>query len=291
MRPDEIQGRPRDYTEVVDQEISSDGAAGNSDSCAAASTFTIPADPGDADAMLRELGDLATATGWKLAAVVYALVRVQESPGRPRAEKASSDLLTAAQLAERGINGLRSKTTIRAYWRAWDKAITDGLAVPVSLGDEVQLPDTEWSDYYNVQTYSTPPFYRPSGAESLHDPTDMVDAGELGECPPMASDLDESELSVEGGQLDDASEAGGEDDASLAKWQTKVIARYLRSMKTKADYALGYMRSATEYDRQVVLEYVDTVRGILDSIAALVDGESFDDKLSRILDEGTDDER
>jgi hypothetical protein len=81
----------------------------------ATSTFTIPVDPAAADAMAGELGELATATEWKRAAIVYARVRVQEGQGRPpAAEMVSSDLLTPAEYALRGIHGLRSKTTIRA---------------------------------------------------------------------------------------------------------------------------------------------------------------------------------
>ncbi|MGZ4524859.1 MAG: hypothetical protein ACXVX7_00080 [Mycobacterium sp.] len=98
MRPDETECGPDDYAEMADLPTSHDQAAGNSHSCALASTFAIPGDPGDADAMLGELGELATATEWKRAAIVYARVWVQESPGRPRAENATSDLLTRIRL-------------------------------------------------------------------------------------------------------------------------------------------------------------------------------------------------
>jgi hypothetical protein len=47
----------------------------------------------------------------------------------------------------RGIRGLQSQTAVRKYWRAWDYAIFDGMAQPVKLGDEVELPDAEWADY------------------------------------------------------------------------------------------------------------------------------------------------
>jgi hypothetical protein len=253
-----------------------------------ASTFTIPGDPRDADAMLGELGELATATEWQRAAITYARVRVQEGQGRPTAEKATSDLLTPAQYAELGIHGLRSKTTIRAYWRAWDNAVADGLAVPVSLGDEVELPDAEWGDYYSLQSHSTPTYYRPSGVESVQDLDDTGGAGELGECPPMASNLEEPELSAEREQLDDATDDEGEDDDWLAKLRGKMITTRLRSTKTNAECALEYIRGTTEYDPKVVLEYVNTIRAILDDIVGVADGESLDDKVSRILDEGSD---
>ncbi len=53
-------------------------------------TFTIPSNPDEADALAAELGTLATATEWKRAAIVYSRVRVQDSPGRPSAENVKS---------------------------------------------------------------------------------------------------------------------------------------------------------------------------------------------------------
>jgi hypothetical protein len=82
--------------------------------------------------------------------LVFSRVIVREGQGRPAAdEKASAGLLTPAEYSMRGIHGLRSKTTIRAYWRAWSNAIADGLAQPVSQGDEVELPIVPWVDYYH----------------------------------------------------------------------------------------------------------------------------------------------
>jgi hypothetical protein len=137
------------------------------------SEFIIPGDAAKADTLASELGELATAIEWKRAAIVYARVRVQDSQGRLAGEKVKTDLLSPAGYALRGIHGLRSKTTIRAYWRAWDNAVTEGLAQPVSLGDTVQLPDAEWSDYYHPSDQTTPPYYVPSnGSESV--PTNDV---------------------------------------------------------------------------------------------------------------------
>lgn len=141
--------------------------------------FTLPAKPADADNLATQLGQVVTATEWKRAAIVYARVRVQDSQGRPAKEKVKTDLLSPAAHALLGIHGLRSKTTIRAYWRAWDNAITEGLAQPVSLGDEVELPEAEWADYYQPQTHATPPYYKPEPPEgvrplsdNIYDPTD-----------------------------------------------------------------------------------------------------------------------
>jgi hypothetical protein len=176
---------------------------------AAAITFTIPSDAGEADALAGELGALATATEWKRAAIVSARVEVQEGPGRPTGENVRSDRLSCEKFALLGIHGLRSKTTVRAYWQAWDNAITEGLARPVSLGDEVELPDAEWADFYPI-TPNCPPSDRPtSHAMAVTDTEDVSECADetaaiktcrqrgegddlgLGTCPPMASDVNE----------------------------------------------------------------------------------------------------
>lgn len=177
-------------------------------SAAVRAVFTIPADPKTADGMAGDLGELATATEWKRAAIVYARVRVQDCRGRPaEAEKVASDLLTPAEYALLGIHGLRSKTTVRAYWRAWDNAVVEGLAQSVSLGDNVQLPEAEWADYYqSAGAATTPPYYVPpptgseirSGGHPL--PSSALDEFEssegdlgLGSCPPLASSVEDGE--------------------------------------------------------------------------------------------------
>jgi WhiB family transcriptional regulator, redox-sensing transcriptional regulator len=114
------------------------------------SGFTIPADPTDADHLAGELGELATACEWKRAAIVYARVQVSEHGGDR--SKLKSDLangkMTPAEYAVLGIHGLRSPQTVRRYWRAWQRAVDEGLAEPVKLGDTVELPTAEWGDFY-----------------------------------------------------------------------------------------------------------------------------------------------
>jgi hypothetical protein len=111
--------------------------------------FRLPATAAEADKLVAELGQLATATEWKRAAIVHARVHVTDSPGRPT-EKVNSDLLTPKQYAKLGIHGLRSKTTVRRYWRVWQRAIEEGVAEPVKLGDRVALPgpDLDWAEYF-----------------------------------------------------------------------------------------------------------------------------------------------
>ncbi len=161
--------------------------------------FIIPAKPSDADGLANELGVIATATEWKRAALVYARVTVGEHGGdrsKVNGDLATSKLPTTGY-ALLGIHGLRSKTTIRAYWRAWDNAINEGLAQPVSLGDDVELPDAEWADYYHPLTVAKEPYYRPE-SESHERRLDLIaepldDPDELGHCPPLASDLEAGE--------------------------------------------------------------------------------------------------
>jgi hypothetical protein len=153
--------------------------------------FTIPRDPRKADELAGELGALATAVAWQRAAIVYARVRVQEAQGRPTAKKANSGLLSPAQYALRGIHGLRSRTTVRSYWKAWDAAVADGIAQPVSLGDEVELPDAEWEDYYHLI-----PNCDPWANTSQREPAwrgHRRDDLEEGDCPPRSSDVDQPE--------------------------------------------------------------------------------------------------
>jgi hypothetical protein len=208
-------------------------------------TFTIPSDPDKADHLATELGELATATEWKRAALVYARVRVQDSAGRPSGEKVIGDLLSPAEYALRGIHGLRSKTTVRAYWRAWDNAITEGLAQPVSLGDEVELPDAEWADYYTPQNHTTPPYHRPDG-QSVEDVladelgpvvgesftvvrdsgVSMRDRLGTGQCPPLASTLDDEEAV----DIDTADDAKLMVDDPCRFWDTQNIEDYIDSV-------------------------------------------------------------
>jgi len=134
-------------------------------------TFTLPASIAEADRLAADLGSLAHATGWKLAALVYARVRVQEQHGRPRTETVNLDLLSPEQFAALEIRGLTSKNTVRAYWRAWHSAIVRGVAQPVRLGDTVTLPDRDFWDFYALAAASagrheplTPPVPDPLAA-------------------------------------------------------------------------------------------------------------------------------
>jgi hypothetical protein len=155
-------------------------------------TFTIPADPRAADKLAGELGELATAVARQRAALVYARVRVQDGQGRPTVEKAKTGLLSPAEYALRGIHGLRSRTTIRAYHRAWSNAVAEGVAQPVKLGDEVELPDAEWDDYYHVVPDCDPWANTSQRERAWRGHRRRDDLGH-GSCPPRSSDVDQPE--------------------------------------------------------------------------------------------------
>jgi hypothetical protein len=111
-------------------------------------TFTLPSTATEADGLASDLGVLATATEWKRAAIIHARVTVRDRRGRPDGQKLTNDLLTPDDYAALGVHGLRSATTVRRYWRAWQRAVDDGLTVPACLGGTVKLPTADWADYY-----------------------------------------------------------------------------------------------------------------------------------------------
>jgi hypothetical protein len=107
--------------------------------------FTIPPNPDKADALLGELGEMATATDWKRAAIVYARTR-QGMPGRPSQELAdNSHFLSFREFAKLGIHGLTHHSSVSLYRSIWQRAVDTGIAEPVSLGDTVTLPDLDWT--------------------------------------------------------------------------------------------------------------------------------------------------
>lgn len=109
-------------------------------------TFQIPSNPADADSLAGDLAELVRSSEWKRAALIYARVQVSGHGGDR--SKITSDLATPTAYAKLGISGLRSPTTIRAYWQAWQNAVDDGIAQPAMLGKEIHIPNIEWSEYY-----------------------------------------------------------------------------------------------------------------------------------------------
>src|SRR5262249_17350473 len=132
--------------------------------------FTIPATVAEAGDLAANLGDFADATGWRLAAIVYALVVVQDRDGRPPSETVEIDRLSPRQFAALGIRGLKSPSTVRAHHRTWSAAIVRRAAKPVKLGDTVTLPDIDFADVYRVALGRTEETPQPPVPDPLADP-------------------------------------------------------------------------------------------------------------------------
>lgn len=103
------------------------------------SAFTLPTDIDAAAASLGRLGELATATEWKRAAIVATFVRTDSKGGRPGNLPDPSGFETPNQFARRGIIGLSSHTTVTIYARAW----LDRYDRPAP-GQRIDLPDEPW---------------------------------------------------------------------------------------------------------------------------------------------------
>lgn len=100
-------------------------------------TIIIPQTPREAATRLGSLDRLIHATEWEKAAIVAAFVRL-EGDAIPRSKVTSE---SAAQFAERGINGLRSKNTVVRYVKRWLEYSNGAYPKP---GARVKLPDLEW---------------------------------------------------------------------------------------------------------------------------------------------------
>jgi hypothetical protein len=245
--------------------------------------FVIPAKGADADKLAGELGELATATEWKRAAIVYARVLVRDHPGRPGEKDKTEHLLSPRDYTLLGIHGLKSANTVRAYWRAWDDAITEGLAVPVALGDEVTLPDAEWHDYYTPQAPGSgllPPLDEPATVIDLDrpHPNSGVSLG-LGECPPLASSMPrgthvalmtDDEVEAEMAQ---PPQPQPRPDPNLES--RKMLLDYLRQMQQAGHDAGRYARRITEWGLtgETALKHIERIRGQLTDIEQAVTGE------------------
>jgi len=105
--------------------------------------FTMPSTLDDAQDQLAALDQVATATGWHRAAIVYAFVTPDAgNGGRPQA--LGSERLSCKAFARLGIAGLRADGTVAHYQRCWQLAVDQGLAEPTMPGAQVVLPDIPW---------------------------------------------------------------------------------------------------------------------------------------------------
>ena len=107
--------------------------------------LTVPATRDDLISSLTAAGDLLRATGWQLAAIVWAWTYA----GTNQWDSASRDVvkLSTIEFSRLKIRGLGSQDSVRRYRRAWQEAMDAGIACSVEPGDiDVQLPDeTLWA--------------------------------------------------------------------------------------------------------------------------------------------------
>lgn len=93
------------------------------------------------------LADLKFETEWQLAATVVAWT-AEGKAGRPAKSGKSfpdSGKLSITDFSGLKLRGLGSRPTIRAYRAAWEAA---GGDMNINPGDDVDIPNADWSDYY-----------------------------------------------------------------------------------------------------------------------------------------------
>lgn len=105
-------------------------------------TDTEPDTAPDMLALLERTATLHSQTGWRMAALVYALVGPSGKNGRPKAIT-SDGFLPIETLAKRGIRGLGSINTIRKYRDAWEAT---GLPAWDGTEDSWVEPAVAWSE-------------------------------------------------------------------------------------------------------------------------------------------------
>ena len=106
--------------------------------------FTLPADQADGIIELASLGGIASATGWKRAAIVYAMTAPGTNQHDVPVAAATSGRESFKAFARRGIVGLTHPVTVGAYHAAWSAAGEPGI----TLGVKVNLPTEAFEDVY-----------------------------------------------------------------------------------------------------------------------------------------------
>lgn len=107
-------------------------------------TASIPATRDDLVTDLTAAGDLLRATGWQLAATVWAWTEPKQ--GERTSDSSVGSRMSIESFARLRVRGLSSHVSVRRYRRAWQEAVDAGVACTVEPGDKVELPDvTLWS--------------------------------------------------------------------------------------------------------------------------------------------------
>jgi hypothetical protein len=112
-------------------------------------TNLIPETKEAAVAELNTLGTMTTSTEWERSAYVYALATPSVG-GRPRKNPHKIVQVSFSELASWGIVGLTSRNTVAAYWKYWNEAVIQGLALPAELGGAYEQPAKDWPGFPKV---------------------------------------------------------------------------------------------------------------------------------------------
>ena len=128
----------------------------------------IPNDIDEAFIELKSIGELVTSSEWQRAALVYAFTEDRGRGGDNRKSNVQNcTLLSVKDFADQGLSGLHSRVSVSKYRRAWSKAIEAGLAEDIGPGDDISLPDADWTEFTKVQR--KPPEPRNDTMEDAHD--------------------------------------------------------------------------------------------------------------------------
>jgi hypothetical protein len=138
---------------------------------------------------------------WETAAIV-AMICQRGKPGRPAKNAGtgranSADRISIRELASKGIFGLRSQDSIRAYLRAWD---ISGLPAP-EAGQRIELPIDDFPDVPTL--YGRDKDAEPLDApEDADDQEDAEDDSDVEDVPSRGGNSRERSASKESTMLD-----------------------------------------------------------------------------------------
>lgn len=115
--------------------------------------ITIPKTIEGATERLDGLGALLTASQWERAAIIYAFTDPITGNQVSRTDHLKESI---ERFTDRGITGLRSRNTVRAYRKAWRDAIDDEQAKDVAPGETTELPTRTWPETMTGAAHSAP---------------------------------------------------------------------------------------------------------------------------------------
>jgi hypothetical protein len=110
----------------------------------------VPETWADAERALGDIDGLLTAHQWDRAAIVYAFTH-EGKAGNPNLTK-TRQIGTITEFANRGLKGLSTRDTVRAYRKAWKIAIEKVGAPNLSPGDRYTAPDLPFPPWSTIDT-------------------------------------------------------------------------------------------------------------------------------------------